>query len=132
MKKPEKLPEKTIEKKLEKEYYVDQLNSDLDYKEFGSLNKIVHSKQDFEYFIEESHIVYPLLHVKRISKGSSEKWKITLDDKNSLVIDGSFLNEDERKYLRTEDGFNLLISLFKDGVKQISTIKSVISNKLAK
>jgi len=125
--KKDKKKVKNIDKKLEKEFYVDQLNSDLDYKEFGNLNKTIHSKQDYEYFIEESYIPHPLLHVKRITKTNSEKWKISLDENNSLIIDGSLLTERECMFLRTVEGFDFLISIFKDGVKQLSTIRQKLS-----
>lgn len=112
-----------IEKKLEKEFYVEQINSDLDYKEFGSFNKTVQTKQDFEYFIEESHICYPVLRIKRISKSDEEKWKISLDSKICLVIDSTSLTEGECKFLRTSEGFNFLLEMFKSGVKTMQTIK---------
>ena len=91
-----------------------------------SLNKF-----DFDLHREENNKIEKVLRVSRISSPSKgERWKIFEDNKVIFVLEGSKLNNKEKDYLRTVEGFNFLISQYKIGIKSFTSLRNEIKKNL--
>jgi hypothetical protein len=88
------------------------------------------NSKDFELFDESKHTANRLLRVKRISTKQAERWKIMDDGEAVFIVEGSRLSKKEKEYLRTADGFNFLLSLYKEGINTMVSIKSELKTKL--
>lgn len=91
-----------------------------------SLNKF-----DFDLHREENNKIEKVLRVSRLSTPSKgERWKIFEDNKVIFVLEGSKLNNKEKDYLRTVEGFNFLISQYKTGIKSFTSLRNEIKKNL--
>lgn len=90
------------------------------------------SKIDHDLYREEDDLTFAVVRVKRIGLPSrGEKWKVMLDNKTTVVLEGAKLTKKEREFLRTVDGVNFLISQFKAGGRSFHALKTAIKKKLA-
>lgn len=99
--------------------------------EFKDSNiKYVLSKFEFDLYHEEDNKPEPVIRVKRISVGKTEKWKIFADTKVIFILEGIKLGNKEKEFLRTPDGFNFLIKQYKSGIKSFNAVKNEIKKVL--
>jgi hypothetical protein len=89
------------------------------------------SKYDDDLYDEEDNIVHKLYRVKRFSlPNKGAKWKIFENDKVIFVLDGLKLTSKERDFLQTVDGVNFLLAQAKVGIKNFSSLKKNIKDKI--
>lgn len=89
------------------------------------------SKFDFDLYHEEDDIAEKVYRVKRVSMpNKGEKWKLLENNKVIFVVEGTKLTNKEREFLRTIDGFNFLITQFKQGIKSFNSLKTEIKKNL--
>lgn len=101
-----------------------------EFKESGS--KRTFSKYEHDLYNEESDVAEKVIRVKRITMpNKDEKWKIFEDNKVIFIIEGAKLNNKEKIFLRSIEGFNFLISKFKLGIKSFNFLKTEIKQKLS-
>lgn len=101
-----------------------------EFKESGS--KRTFSKYEHDLYNEESDVAEKVIRVKRITMpNKDEKWKIFEDNKVIFIIEGTRLNNKEKIFLRSIEGFNFLISKFKLGIKSFNFLKTEIKQKLS-
>lgn len=110
-----------------KQIYTDQYS---DSEQLSDINKFNSFKHDSELFDEEKYVVYPIIEIKRFDTRKLEKWEIKENNKISFTIRSDQLTEKEKKYLRSASGMNLLLELYKTGVRTVSRIKTKIKEKL--
>lgn len=102
---------------------------DLAIKEIGQKHPL--SKFEYDLYHEEDDVTLPVIRVKRISTSNKvEKWKIFEDTKAVFVVEGAKLNNKEKEFLRTPDGFNFLIAQYKRGIKSFNSLKIAIKKRL--
>lgn len=95
-------------------------------------NKIF-SKFDYDLFDETKDNIEKVVRVRRIiSANKREKWRVIEDSKIVFVVDGSRVSKMEREFLRTADGFNFLISAYKNGVKSVAKLKIYLKMAFSK
>ena len=93
--------------------------------------KLHGSKYEYDLYNEADDIANKVIRFKRISMPNhEEKWKLFEDNKTILTIDGNSISEQERLYLRSVDGANLIISLFKKGKKTQYSLMSEVKKIL--
>lgn len=101
-----------------------------EFKESGS--KRTFSKYEHDLYNEENDVAEKVIRVKRITMpNKDEKWKIFEDNKVIFIIEGAKLNNKEKIFLRSVEGFNFLISKFKLGIKSFNFLKTEIKQKLS-
>lgn len=89
------------------------------------------SKFEYDLYHEEDDISMPVVRVKRVNMpNKGEKWKIFKDGKPSFIVEGTYLNNKEKEFLRTVDGVNFLILQFKQGIKSFNALKKEIKKKI--
>lgn len=89
------------------------------------------SKFEFDLYHEEYDTTEKVIRVKRVNMpNKGEKWKIMEDNKVMFILEGTKLNNKERDFLRTPDGFNFLIAQYKLGIKSFNALKVIIKKKL--
>jgi hypothetical protein len=89
------------------------------------------SKIDHELYREEEDKVFAVVRVKRIGLPSrGEKWKVMLDNKPAVVVEGTKLTKKEKAFLRTVEGVSFLISQFKAGAHSFNALKTALKQKL--
>jgi hypothetical protein len=89
------------------------------------------SKFEFDLYHEEDDKAEKVIRVKRVSMpNKGEKWKIFENTKVVFVVEGTKLTKKEKEFLHTPDGFNFLISQFKQGIKSFNALKTEIKKKL--
>lgn len=94
-------------------------------------SKFPHSKFEYDLYHEEDDVSLPVIRVKRISTSNKvERWKIFEDTKAVFIIEGAKLNSKEKEFLRTSDGFNFLITRYKQGIKSFNSLKIAIKKRL--
>ena len=88
------------------------------------------SKFESDLYREEDDIALKSVRVKRfVMPNKDEKWKIFEDSKILFVLDGSKLTKKEKIFLRTVDGINFLLSIYKSGnLKTVSYLKKEMKN----
>lgn len=79
-------------------------------------------RTDNELFNEEAYIPAPVIRAKRVGK-KKEDWQVFEDQKLCLTIKGEKLTIKEKNYLRTVEGMQHLVNLYKSGVVNITQIK---------
>ena len=98
-------------------------------KELGQKHPL--SRFEGDLYREEDDVTLPVIRVKRISTSNKvEKWKIFEDNKAVFIIEGAKLNSKEKEFLRTPEGFNFLITQYKQGIKSFNSLKIAIKKKL--
>lgn len=89
------------------------------------------SKFEFDLYHEEYDVAEKVIRVKRVNMpNKGEKWKIMEDNKAMFVVEGTKLTNKEKEFLRTPEGFNFLISQYKQGIKSFNSLKTEIKKKL--
>jgi hypothetical protein len=89
------------------------------------------SKFEYDLYHEEDDVAEKVIRVKRISMpNKGEKWKIFEDSKVVFVVEGNKLNNKEKKFLRSVDGVNFLITQYKQGIKSFNSLKNEIKKKI--
>ncbi len=90
------------------------------------------NKFEYEFHREENNTVEKVIRVKRLSiPNNGERWKIFEDNKIMFILEGSKLNNKEKDYLRTVNGFNFLISQYKQGIKSFNALKNELKKVLS-
>jgi SMC interacting uncharacterized protein involved in chromosome segregation len=90
------------------------------------------NKFEYDFHREENNTVEKVIRVKRISiPNNGERWKIFEDNKVMFVLEGSKLNNKEKEYLRTVNGFNFLINQHKQGIKSLNVLKNELKKVLS-
>lgn len=88
---------------------------------------------DYDLHREENNKIEKVLRVKRItSPNKTERWKIFEDTKIMYVLEGNKLNNKEKEYLRTAEGFNFLLSQYKLGISSFTTLRNELKKKISK
>lgn len=100
-----------------------------EYKEGG---KFLLSKNDIELFDEKkAEKPATVVRVKRMgSTAKNERWRIFENDELKFILDGSKLSKKECAYLRTVEGANWLINIYKEGFKSLNELKIHLKKKL--
>ena len=94
-------------------------------------NKFNLNKFELNLFYDEKNVAEKVLRVKRFSlPGKGEKWKIFEDNKVVFTLEGNKLTVKEKDFLRTVDGFNFLLSKYKEGIKSFNALKQEIKGKI--
>lgn len=89
------------------------------------------SKFDFDLYHEEDDIINKIIRVKRISlPNKGERWKIMENNKVMLLIEGTKLTNKEKEFLRSVDGINFLMNLYKEGLSSFNALKKELKKKL--
>jgi hypothetical protein len=88
------------------------------------------SKFEGDLFHEEDHKCYPIVRIRLITVGKSERWKIYQDDKVIFVLEGNKLGKKEVKYLHTLEGFSFLLKQFKGDIKSFNALHKEIKAEL--
>jgi glyoxylate utilization-related uncharacterized protein len=87
------------------------------------------TKAENEFFKDELYKPGSVLRVKRkSSKKNGEEWLVFVDGELSLSIKGSRFNNSERDYLRSPEGFSLILRAIKDGVNSVSKLKEYMKS----
>lgn len=98
-------------------------------KELGQKHPL--SRFEGDLYREEDDVTLPVIRVKRINTSNKiEKWKIFEDNKSVFVIEGAKLNNKEKDFLRTPEGFSFLIAQYKLGIKSFNSLKIAIKKKI--
>lgn len=99
-------------------------------------SKVPHLKynlSNFEYdlYHDEDDVVEKIISVKRMHlPNNGERWKVLENNKVLFIIEGTKLTKKEREYLRSVNGVNFLIQLYKDGINSFNHFKIEIKKKL--
>lgn len=89
------------------------------------------SKFEYDLYHEEDDISEKVIRVKRFSMpNKGEKWKVFEDAKPMFIVEGTKLTNKEKEFLRTIDGVNFLISLYKNGIKSFNHFRTELKKKL--
>ena len=89
------------------------------------------SKFEYDLYHEEDDIPNPVIRVKRFSMpNKGEKWKVMIDNKAMFIVEGTKLSKKEREFLRTIDGVNFLIALYKNGINSFNHFKTELKKKI--
>lgn len=109
-----------------KSNYDTHLDSGSDYH-----GKSVLNKHEYDLFNEEEDVVESVVRVKRVRlPNNGENWKIIENNKVMFIVHGAKLSKKEKEYLRIADGFNFLISQYKNGIKSFSSLKKELKTKI--
>lgn len=93
--------------------------------------KYLLSKYDFELYKDEDNLQYKSYEVKRVKMpNSGEAYKFIENNTTFFTLNTYDLTEQENKYLKTVDGFKLLINLAKQNVKDLNVIKQIINSNI--
>lgn len=88
------------------------------------IGKTIIGHNDFDLFDDTLDKVERVIIIRRTgSVDRNEKWKILQDNKLVLTISADKLSNKQKEFLRTPQGFNFLISQFKNEVKSFNKIK---------
>jgi hypothetical protein len=98
--------------------------------DFKEPAKFTLNKFDFDLYYDEDNKIEKIIRVKRFFSKKNEKWKIYENNKTMFVIDGIYLNNLEKNFLRSIDGVNFLISQFKIGIKSFNALKNEIKKTI--
>ena len=90
------------------------------------------NKLERDFYHEEDNIIEKIINVKRTVSLSndSEQWKILENNKNIFSIEGDKLTEKEKEFLRTVEGVNFIIKLYKIGINSFNLFKIELKKKL--
>ena len=89
------------------------------------------NKYDYDLYHDEDDVVNKIIRIKRFElPNSGEKWKVFEDNKEKFIIDGHKLNKKEKSFLRSIDGINFVINLFKNGIRSFNFFKIQLKNEL--
>ena len=89
------------------------------------------NKFEYDLYHDNLNTVEKVIQVKKNSSSKTDKWKILENNKVLFSIDGEDLSIKEREFLKTVEGFQLLINLGKTGFKSIKSLKSDIKHLLS-
>jgi hypothetical protein len=118
--------ENFVEDDIEAKLLLDQMGHEENRGEF-KLNPITNRLAGELFDEARSEVVERVIRVRRISlPGGSERWKIFSDTKLVFTLEGAKLLKKEREYLRSQDGFNFLISQGKSEIKSFNQIKKAL------
>jgi hypothetical protein len=92
-----------------------------DDEEQGSREEIrsfssVGQKNDRDFFCEEKNVVQKCWEIKYKEKKNEEIWQILCDKKNIFEISSNKILEIEKKYLRSAEGIQFLLSYVKKNI----------------
>lgn len=76
-------------------------------KNFSSL------RTENEFFDENKNIRYPSVSIKRIKTKNREDWEILENNKSVLLLYGDNFSEDEKQFLRSINGIQFVLSIYK-------------------
>lgn len=89
------------------------------------------SKFEYDLFHDEDDIAERIIRVKRYSlPNNGERWKVFENDKVMFIIEGTKLTKKEKSFLRSIDGVNFLIGMYKTGINSFNHFKIEIRNKI--
>jgi len=96
-------------------------------------NKYTLNRHDYDLHREENNTVEKVLRVKRFSlPNKEERWKVFEDNKVMYILEGNKLNNKEKDYLRTVEGFNFLLSQYKLGISSFVALRNELKKKITK
>jgi hypothetical protein len=88
-------------------------------------------KADNDLFDENKNKPNKVISVKRIKQTkNNEDWAILENGKIVLRMKGSRFTNSEKEFLRTVDGFNFLITEYKNGTSSVTKFKEKIKKFL--
>ena len=88
------------------------------------------SKFEYDLYHEEDDISQSIIRVKRFDTVAGERWKIFENGKEKFVVEGFKLTKKQKTYLRSVDGVNFMINLFKNGIRSFNHFKTELKNEL--
>lgn len=96
----------------------DYLMEDKDY---------ISNKYNNDLFDDESYVAQDIISARRVSlPKNGEDWEILKNNRVVMTINGLKLSEKEKSFLRSVDGFQLLISEYKAGLKSVLDLRKKI------
>lgn len=96
-------------------------------KPVSEVNPLLNSLHiDCELFKEEDNIRNTTIRVKKFKVKGVEEWRIFEDKTVVLVLNSSRFSNSEKEFLRTIDGFNYIISGYKNGWRSVAKFKQGI------
>jgi hypothetical protein len=94
-----------------------------EFKEGSS--KHILSKFEFDLYDEEQDKVNKVIRIKRVKlPKEGESWKIIEDSKTILLIEGVKLSKKEKAFIKTPEGINYLLKIYKTGANNIIKIRA--------
>ncbi len=100
-----------------------------EFKEQGTKHTL--SKFEYDLYHEEDDVALPVIRVRHFAvPNKGDRWKIFEDNKIMFIVEGSKLNNKEKDFLKTGEGFNFLISQYKQGIKSFNALKKEIKKKI--
>lgn len=89
------------------------------------------NRMDYDLHREENNTIEKVLRVKRFTvPNKGERWKVFEDNKIMFILEGSKLNNKEKEFLRTLEGFNFLLSQYKNGIKSLNALRTDLKKML--
>jgi hypothetical protein len=100
-----------------------------EFKDHGSKYSL--SKFDYDLYKDEDNKVEQVVRVKYFGlPNKGDRWKVMVENKVILVIEGNKLTKKEREFLRSVDGATWLLGQAKLGIKSVASLKMEIKKKL--
>lgn len=90
------------------------------------------SKFEYDLYHEEDDVAEKVLRIKRISlPNKGDRWKVLQDNKVMFVVEGAKLNNKEKDFLKTVEGFSWFLSQAKLGIKSFNAFKKDLKSKIS-
>lgn len=93
-------------------------------------NENLNSFKDNELFDDDSDVVHKIIRVKLIKFNNQENWEISDNNKIMFIVSGEKLTKKEKTFLKTANGMNILIALYKANSYSFYRIKKEIKEYL--
>lgn len=116
-------------KKLKNNNMSNSMDSSDDFKD--SNLKFNPSRFEYDLYHEEDNVVEKIINVRRfVLPNNGERWKILENTKIMFVIEGDKLSKKEKIFLRSVEGFNFIIQLYKIGINSFNHFKTELKKKM--
>lgn len=96
-----------------------------------ALSKSTNSKYDYDLYHEELKIVQKIIRVKRVGT-DTVKLNIFENKELQCSLSESAFSEESKKKLKTLDGINILIDLYKSGFREEKDFVKEVERKVNK
>lgn len=105
-----------------------------EFKEKETVAKYVSSKFDHDLYHEDDDKKFSMIRIKLFvdKKTKNLKWKFFENTKNTIVLDGDSMSEEEINFIKSPEGINFCLKEYKLGFKTEEKIKNKIKEQLSK
>jgi|SRR6266581_2983546 len=83
-------------------------------------------KYNNEFFKDENNIEQKIINVHRVKLRKGEDWEILENKKVVLILKGIRFNNKEKKFFRTVEGINFIMSGYKNGWDSVLKFKTEV------